>query len=162
MASAISPCSRKSAFDPFLFSTIGEERNGMSLSVLSALARLELDPWDEAASLSGMPARAATERLTSLLCSLPSSHMEAPTSATVARLVGLLPQVARQEVWSMGAAVKHKSKTSWPVVIYFIFAFATMCAEQIAERREAKGPPDGGASPLVSLIHPDAGKARGE
>jgi len=62
----------------------------------------------------------------------------------------------------MGAAVKHKSKTSWPVVIYFIFAFATMCAEQIAERREAKGPPDGGASPLVSLIHPDAGKARGE
>jgi hypothetical protein len=37
-----------SEFDDFLFAPIGEDRNGMLLSVLSALARLDIDPWQEA------------------------------------------------------------------------------------------------------------------
>jgi hypothetical protein len=44
-----------SQFDDFLFAPIGEEENGMLLSVVSALARLDLDPWQEAASLTGLP-----------------------------------------------------------------------------------------------------------
>jgi hypothetical protein len=35
-------------FDNFLYASIGADRNGMPLSVLSALARLDLDPWEEA------------------------------------------------------------------------------------------------------------------
>ncbi|MGO9740546.1 MAG: hypothetical protein ACLPN5_03340 [Roseiarcus sp.] len=31
-------------FDDFLFAPIGEDRNGTTLSVLSALARMEVDP----------------------------------------------------------------------------------------------------------------------
>ena len=63
MASAISPFFRDPSFDPFLFATIGEERNGMMLSVLSSLARLDLDPLREAANLSGLPGGPSTTSL---------------------------------------------------------------------------------------------------
>ena len=48
-----------SAFDDFLFAPIGEERNGMLLSVVSALARLNVDPWQEAANLAQLPRTSA-------------------------------------------------------------------------------------------------------
>ena len=66
VAPAASPFFRDLSFDPFLFAAVGEQRNGTLLSVLSALARLDLDPWFEAASLSRLPATPATERLTLL------------------------------------------------------------------------------------------------
>ena len=72
MTSAVSVFGHKSEFDSFLFAPVGEEKNGMLLSVLSALARLDVDPWQEAATLTKMPAQDATLRLTSLLSSLPS------------------------------------------------------------------------------------------
>ena len=34
----------------------------MLLSVLSALARLDIDPWQEAAQLAGLPGETATRR----------------------------------------------------------------------------------------------------
>ena len=46
-----------SEFDDFLFAPIGEERNGMPLSVVSALARSDLDPWQEAAQLARLACR---------------------------------------------------------------------------------------------------------
>jgi len=42
-------------FDEFLRAPIGADRNGTSLSVLSALARLNVDPWQEATSLRECP-----------------------------------------------------------------------------------------------------------
>ncbi len=160
MAHAISPFFRDLSCDPFLFAEIGEERNGMLLSVLSALARLDLDPWREAASLSSLPPPAATERLTSLLSSLPSSQLKTPTPATITRLVGLLPRAIRSEVRPRGAEVAAKSTLSWPMVAVLIVAFAIICAGQFAERREP--PTGGGASPAASVSDPDAGKARRE
>ena len=44
-----------SEFDDFLFAPIGDDRNDMPLSVLSALARLDVDPWEEAAELARWP-----------------------------------------------------------------------------------------------------------
>jgi len=34
-------------FDEFLGASLGEDRNGTRLSVLSAFARLNVDPWQE-------------------------------------------------------------------------------------------------------------------
>jgi hypothetical protein len=42
-------------FDAFLYAPVDEEGNGVLLSVLSALARLDVDPWREAAELARMP-----------------------------------------------------------------------------------------------------------
>ena len=56
----MSPTSSLSAtFNDFLFATVCEERNEMRLSVISALARQDLDPWAEAAELARMPADGA-------------------------------------------------------------------------------------------------------
>jgi hypothetical protein len=92
-SASISPLG--SEFDAFLFAPIGEERNGMLLSVLSALARLDVDPWEEAAKLARLPGEAATQRLASLIAALPdgpSAHHDPGSIA--ARLIALLPRGA--------------------------------------------------------------------
>lgn len=84
-----------SEFDSFLFAPIGEERNGMLLSVLSALARLDVDPWQEAAKLALLPDATAADRLTELIMALPDEPLAHRDPATIAaRLVGLLPRRA--------------------------------------------------------------------
>jgi hypothetical protein len=83
-------------FDPFLFATIGDERDDPLLSVVSAFARLDLDPWKEAASLARMPRDEAKRRLTSLIESLPNRATTGLSPETIAaRLTALLPQEGR-------------------------------------------------------------------
>jgi hypothetical protein len=80
-------------FDQFLGASIGEDRNGTGLSVLSALARLDVDPWKEAASLARMPREAAAVRLTELIEALPLAPASAiPSRMSAASLVSLLPK----------------------------------------------------------------------
>ena len=52
---------QNSEFNEFLFAEIGPERNESLLTVLSALARAGLDPWQEAARLSRQTSEAAIE-----------------------------------------------------------------------------------------------------
>jgi hypothetical protein len=80
-------------FDDFLFGSIGEDSNGMLLSVVSALSRMDVDPWQEAANLAQLPGTTATRRLASLIAALPerpSTHLDPGTNA--ARLIGHLPR----------------------------------------------------------------------
>jgi hypothetical protein len=79
-------------FDEFLFATIGDDRHGQPLSVLSALARSDLDPWREAASLSRIPREAAARRLSALIAALSDEPItRLPVDKIVADLVALLP-----------------------------------------------------------------------
>ena len=81
-----------STFDKFLFAPVSDDENGMPLSVLSALARLGLDPWQEAASLARLPGTGATQRLASLIGALPDRPPSPISPWTVAAgLVPLLP-----------------------------------------------------------------------
>src|SRR3984893_3890360 len=57
-------------FDRFLFASVGEEAEGVPLSVLSALSRLDLDPRDEAARLSHLTKEAAAEQLARMIARL--------------------------------------------------------------------------------------------
>lgn len=89
----------------FLFAGVGVERNGMTLTVLSALARLDLDPWDEAGRLSRLSRAQAADKFAGRLAMLPAmpgwpqettAETTAETAAgTAARLVALLPQNGR-------------------------------------------------------------------
>ena len=85
-----------SEFDDFLFAPITEESSGTMLSVISALARLDLDPWQEAKNLAVLPGETATKRLASLLMAAlpegPSARRDPETIA--ARLTALLPRHA--------------------------------------------------------------------
>lgn len=59
-------------FDAFLSAPVGDDADGAGLSVMSALARVGLDPWSEAARLSDLPRDAAVEALALALGRLPA------------------------------------------------------------------------------------------
>lgn len=126
-----------SEFDSFLFAPIGEERNGMLLSVLSALARLDVDPWQEAAKLALLPEATATETLAALIMALPdepSMHRDPATIA--ARLVPLLPRRAnapppRETLHGFGASPKFRYALSM-VLINVILMAVLLGAECVA------------------------------
>jgi hypothetical protein len=84
----------RTAFDDFLFAPIAEGENGMPLSVLSALARLGVDPWLEAVDLSRLPSEAATRRLAAFIAELPEQGLSEPLNPAgiSARLIALLPR----------------------------------------------------------------------
>jgi hypothetical protein len=75
-----------SEFNGFLFAPIGEEESGIELTVFSALTRLAVDPWGEAARLSGLPKEIAAPALASMIARLPSGAAE---GAFVERATGL-------------------------------------------------------------------------
>jgi hypothetical protein len=60
-----------SDLNDFLFASIAEEQNGVTLSVVSALTRLGVDPWAEAARLMPLPKARAAEALATLIARLP-------------------------------------------------------------------------------------------
>lgn len=81
-----------SDYDAFLFAKVGEDRNGATVTVLSALARLDFEPWTEARELARLGPEGAQVRLT--------THFEAITDipalalaseGRAAKLVSLLP-----------------------------------------------------------------------
>src|SRR5579871_4136597 len=89
-------------FDQFLGASIGEDRNGTELSVLSALARLDVDPWQEAMSLARMSKEAAAGRLIALIDALPHepAAVAVPSTTIAADLVALLPTTKKLNVSS--------------------------------------------------------------
>lgn len=81
-----------SEFNEFLFASVGEEKSGSDLTVLSALARLGLDPWNEAARLTALPKEAATSALTATIARLPEGAWKVSEARSIAvRLVNYLP-----------------------------------------------------------------------
>ena len=80
-------------FDSFLFAPIGDDGHGQPLSVLSALARSDVDPWEEAGALARMPRKKAKARLTALIVALPDEPIAAlRLDAIASDLVALLPR----------------------------------------------------------------------
>jgi hypothetical protein len=95
MTRPVSSRAAGSEFNDFLYAPISEESDGMSLSVLSALARSNVDPWDEAARLARMPGDAARRTLAALIVALPNGYStRLDCEALAARLIDLLPHVA--------------------------------------------------------------------
>jgi hypothetical protein len=83
---------RTSAFNDFLYAPVGEENNGMVLTMLSTLARCGVDPWGEAARLSELPRQAAAKRLVSIISGLPRGQWAQSDVRDIAtRLADLLP-----------------------------------------------------------------------
>ncbi len=80
-----------SQFDVFLFALVGEDSNGLPLSVVSALARMDIDPWEEAAKLAELPPDIAIQRLTDLFSAIPDETLGSSERSVIAnRLIALL------------------------------------------------------------------------
>jgi hypothetical protein len=99
MTLATATSALESRFDRFLYATVREDPDGTPLTVLSVLARLDIEPWQEAARLAQLPGEAAAPALAALISALPKGSATAPDSATVAaRLITLLPRQSERGI----------------------------------------------------------------
>jgi len=111
----------RSEFDPFLYASVEEGGNGAHLSVLSALARLGVDPWQEAANLARMSRDSATQRLASLIDTLPGESLAHLNCRTVAaRLIALLPRQPGITIAPPQMVVGTPTLTNMRPVIYLV------------------------------------------
>jgi len=92
-----------STYNDFLFAAVGEEKVGLPLTVLTALTRLGLDPWQEAERLSDLPRETAARALAVTIAMLPEGDWKAAESeAIAARLVNWLPERSAATIPSVG------------------------------------------------------------
>jgi hypothetical protein len=86
---------RDARYAPFLHNAVGEDTRGASVTVLSMLARLGVDPWQEAAELAALPAAAARQRLGMLVARFADVPSAGPARVElVSRLLSFLPRKA--------------------------------------------------------------------
>lgn len=109
---------RDSECGQFLSASLWDDQNGTPLSVMSAFARLGLEPWVEAVRLAGMSRRTAVTALVANLSQLPLSGADSPDYAAIAsRLVKLLPE--RGEAEDDTQSVKPiRMSIAWIVAVF--------------------------------------------
>ncbi len=128
-------------FDDFLFARIDEGTDAAPLSVLSMLARLDVDPWEEAAKLARLPRAAAAKRLAELIAATPSVSLACLNPKTLSdRLLDLLPStlvaggLPRQD--SVVLALKRSPIVAWPIVIAVILAISLLVVSRYTMHAE--------------------------
>jgi hypothetical protein len=146
-------------FDDFLYAPIGADEGEMPLSVLSALARLDVDPWQEAAELSELPKGTATQRLASLIARLPGGRWTLADSRAIAdRLIELLPRCGTAEVpmtetrhglreMTGSTAARLLICAAFAVTVFFIAAMS----ERSSRSDHVDAPPSNSISPPQTL-----------
>jgi len=102
----------------------------MPVSMLSGLARSDVDPWQEAAKLAQLPGETATKELAALIGALPAGAAPPSDPSKIAtRLIALLPrrgglsgeaQVTTQSAWSA-----MNSRPWWIYVVFMCFVLGT-------------------------------------
>jgi hypothetical protein len=124
-ASASSP-SPLAAFSHFLYATVGDDKNGMALTLLSALARQNVDPWQEAEDLSRLPRETAMRRITSRLETIAGDSTLLDRSAMAERLLALLPRVLAMPespgdfLHQLHAGIKRTGSSELSLVLIYV------------------------------------------
>jgi hypothetical protein len=126
-------------FNNFLFA-IAAETDGGTVSVLSALARLDLDPWGEAAKLARLPKELAAHRLAGLIAPCASGTAPAQARRTAAKLVALLPsgftlpapQAPAGVPAAQGPAIAHARSILSFLLIFVVAMLGIQCVARIA------------------------------
>lgn len=131
------PASTPSHYNDFLFATIDEERNGTPLTVLSALARLDIDPWREAARLAQLSKEQAIHDIGSELRALPGRRWSVSKSDEIAaRVVGLLPKTNTPSL----TAPQSGRQVFFPLVLLWVIFAAVWMAAIVEYNRPASNP----------------------
>ena len=175
MATQRSVLNGTSRYDDFLFAAICDEPGGMPLSVLSAFARMNVDPWDEAARLATLSTPDAQKTLVSTLNLFPGKRQRsAETEILAARLIALLPK-ARAATTPKAAAIagsRAQGNNFWLMWLCFAIAMSFLSQHQHATTTSAAdatstsnaSPATKGSSakpaPSDADSRPDSGSAR--
>jgi hypothetical protein len=110
----------RSEYDAFLYASIGKSDDDMSLSVLSALARQNIDAWEEAATLTHLSRESAIVRLASIISPIATGQTDPAAAATAARVLALLPQ---SYIRTLPPYVKSSAvapRNIMPIIIYIV------------------------------------------
>jgi hypothetical protein len=140
-----------SAFDAFLFTPIGEDQNGMPLTILSMFARMDIDPWQEAAALARASNDAAALRLSALIESLPETSSTRARPEAVSDLIALLPfrQGSRASSIINTLPATGTGTSYQTIIVYIVFVFITMAAMQLMQSHQS--PSQSGAKELSQM-----------
>jgi hypothetical protein len=121
----------QSNLNDFLFANVGTEARGMTLSVISVLARQGLDPWREAGRLADLPKADAANSLARTIAGMPQSLWNLPDATVIARrLIGMLPRRPEK-----GQASPPTSKANWlpsPMTALILVSTAFVAASIIS------------------------------
>ena len=116
-------------FDRFLYASVGEDRNGYVVTVLSTLARLGLDPWKETAELVALGRVAARSRLGTLLArfrdvpTLESDHVRIARDLSQLLPDGPTPGILKRAASTVAIGRQGTSGAIWAVlaIIFVLF-----------------------------------------
>ena len=124
-------------FDEFLFAPVGKDSDGSPVTLLTVLARLGVDPWQEASDLAHLSREPAMQRLASRLEAMPNGPATAADTVTIAtRLIALLHRVPTRAAPSSPEA-PLQAKVLMPVkgispaffvLVGLIFMLVAQCA----------------------------------
>ena len=107
------------------------------LSVLSTLARRDLDPWKEAADLAKLPVDAGARRLASLIAGLPGAAGRLEAGRAADRLILLLPKRAISTAPQNGTVNKGVlGMTKGSLVIWMVWMSLIMSVQFLALSRQ--------------------------
>jgi hypothetical protein len=129
------------AFNPFLFASISDDVEA-PLSVVSALARLDIDPWQEAEALSQLQQAPAARRLAALLARSPGTSGD--LDILVTRLVALLPRPSETGSAPPAKGWLDARITLDPriLILLFLITATTFVAGLSLTAARHSGPPD--------------------
>jgi hypothetical protein len=121
---------------------------------LFAVARLNLDPWQEAHTLATLSVEAAAKRLASSLDTLLDQPLrQGNSAATVLRLLGLLPprvaHSAETTVASLGAVAATAPGARIGIIVFITSAIFLVGSQIVAAHRESSILPSAVPEPVV-------------
>jgi len=144
-----------SQFNDFLFARIADDRHGMPLSVLSALARLNVDPWQEAANLASLPPEAAIQRLTALIAELPGGTPAHPGPSTnVAGLINLLSHRAARSMATSEELLAVGPRPNLVAIACLVFMMFIVGAQLFAAKYESSAQVHNAHAPTTGMVSP--------
>src|SRR5688572_2345398 len=143
-------------FDEFLFAPVGKDSDGSPVTLLTVLARLGVDPWQEASDLAHLSREPAMQRLASRLEAMPNGPATAADTVTIAtRLIALLHRVPTRAAPAPDVPIQinvlKQAKGISPafyVLIGLIFTLVAQCALTTTH----------GPAPMDTTITLDTGK----
>lgn len=116
-------------YDAFLYAIICSEKNGMQLTMASAIARSGADPWKEAARISKMPKDMALQVLALLVPEQLAGEKVTNGQITMDRLFALLPKPKPVLIIAKTEAVQAVRGNRLSVVLILAFCAAMIFAQ---------------------------------
>jgi hypothetical protein len=143
-----------SRYNGFLYALVGEDKNGAFLTVLSMLARQNVDPWEEAADLSRLPRDSAMQKLISMItASAGQPSTTAELRAVADRVIALLPgrvaSAGRTHDASPGGPPLGQPPARARLLLIAIYIGLMFCGQWIAASAFEKARIDGASAASV-------------